>query len=58
MIVGKRVADVAKVVKLGFQHADFQHSKGIREIGFKIVTRFMEQQRQKDAEAEAEAEEK
>ncbi|UCD58284.1 MAG: flavodoxin family protein [Candidatus Hydrogenedentota bacterium] len=51
MIVGKRVADVAKVVKLGFKHSDFRHSKGIHEVGFKIVTRFMEQERRKEAEA-------
>ncbi len=50
IIVGKRVADVAKVVKLGMKNADFAHSKGIHEVGFKIITKFMEEQRQKDAE--------
>ena len=51
MIVGKRVADAAKVVKLGMKHADFEHSKGIHEIGFKIVSKFMEEERQREAEA-------
>jgi len=50
LIVGKRVADVAKVVKLGMKHADFEHSKGYHEVGFKIISKFMEEQRQKDAE--------
>ena len=50
MIVGKRVADVAKVVKLGLKHADFKHCIGYHEVGFKIITKFMEQERQKDAE--------
>ena len=51
MIVGKRVADAAKVVKLGMKHADFKHSKGIHEVGFKIVTKFMEEERQREADA-------
>ncbi len=51
MLVGKRVADAAKVVKLGLKHADFRHSKGYHEIGFKIVNKYMERQREKDAEA-------
>lgn len=50
MIVGKRVADVAKVVKLGFKSADFKHSKGYHEVGFKMITRYMAEQAEKDAE--------
>ena len=42
MIVGKRVADVAKVMKLGLKHADFTHSKGIHEVGFKIISEYMQ----------------
>jgi multimeric flavodoxin WrbA len=52
MIVGKRVADVAKVVKLGLKHGDFTHSRGIHEVGFKAVNLFMEGERQREAEAE------
>jgi len=33
------------------KHADFKHSKGIHEVGFKIVTKFMEEERQREADA-------
>lgn len=57
MIVGKRIADVAKVMKLGLAHADFKHSKGIHEIGFKIVQKYMAEQSKRDAKEESHAEE-
>lgn len=55
MIVGKRVADVAKVIKLGLRNADFRHSKGIHEVGFRMINQFMEDERKRETAPDSKA---